>query len=212
MSPEGQDGSTRTADAGCRRGSAIRPAVRSAAPRRHRDRTACPRAAIRPASIAAAGHPAPHCAPPGSARRQDRAADRCAASCGARADKLPGTPPRRCRDRGNSATARRWPADARQSARHRSRPVQSSGAALAGRYTRDRPHLVCAAGPGIHQFARDTKRFLEVLARPRCRSRAAAPWSRRTARRSPAGSPWVLRSVAAEVVGSSRSDGPILPS
>src|SRR5258707_3244757 len=95
--------------------------------------------------------------------RRDRAAGRFAASFSARARTRSETPPRRCRDCGNSATARRPPGDAPRSARHRSRRYRSLRNTPRIEHT-DGANFVGAAGIGRAEIARDVERLVEVLA------------------------------------------------
>src|SRR6476619_4542515 len=93
----------------------------------------------------------------------DRAAGRFAASFSARARTRSGTPPRRCRDCGNSAIARRPPGDAPRSARRRSRRCRSRRNTPGIEHT-DGANLVGAAGIGRAEIARNIERLVEVLA------------------------------------------------
>src|SRR5258705_13723326 len=93
----------------------------------------------------------------------DRAADRFAASFSARARTRSETPPRRCRDCGNGATARRPPGDAPRSARHRSRRGRSRRK-TPGNQNTDGANLVSPARIGRAEIARNLERLGEVLA------------------------------------------------
>src|SRR6266700_66390 len=94
---------------------------------------------------------------------RDRAAARSAASSSRPARTRSGRPPRRCRDRGNSAAARRRPGGAPRSARHRSRRCRSFHCA-SGSERADRADFVGPAGIGFAELARDIERLVEILA------------------------------------------------
>src|SRR3954447_3044488 len=72
-------------------------------------------------------------------------------------------PPRRYRDCGSNAAARRPPGGAPSSARYRSRRYRSCRHAP-GHEAADRANLVSAAGIGLAKIAGDVERFLEILA------------------------------------------------
>src|SRR3981189_1591029 len=93
----------------------------------------------------------------------DRAAARFAAIFSARAGKRSERLPRRYRDCGNSARARRPPGDAPKSVRHRSRRYRSRRS-TPGLKQADRANFVCAPGIGGAEIARDIERLVEILA------------------------------------------------
>ena len=139
---------------------------------------------------AAHGVDARRCGRRRSARRSDRAAGRSAARSSAPAGRRPGRPPRPCRDRGNSAAARAtaWgrAADQRRvdpgDVGHvGQRPGMEQCRSAGSR--RSRPGIGAASSRAMSSGLVERRRSR------RRRSRAAAPWSRRRGRRSPAARP-----------------------
>ncbi len=115
-----------------------------------------------------------------------------------------------CRGRGNSAAARRPPAGraAVSAASIQARSVTSPR--LPGVEDGERADLEAPPGSALPRLARDRRAPRRASRSRRRRSRAAAPWSRRTARRCTSGSAARTRTVVAAVVGISRSDRPEL--
>src|SRR6202051_113280 len=93
----------------------------------------------------------------------DRAAGRFAASFSARATTRSERLPRRWRDCGSNALARRPPGDAPRSARHRSRRYRSLRDAPRRKHA-DGADFVGAAGIGRAELARDVERLVEIPA------------------------------------------------